>query len=163
TSGNPGSPGFPDNGTIIIGGFPTSGTFLPLVGTTGVMRDLNLAFQPVGAAFPLAGPNTLLPGEGIVLASFISFDANPDIVFDLNFIAPGSFTAGSCLAAPAPGQTCTPLGSPFSFTNVAGGTPGDVDSTFSLSVGGFVRRISTGELTQFTGIYTTQNNDPFQT
>jgi len=161
-TGAPGTPGFPNNGTITIGGSPTSGSFLPLVGTTGTMRDLNLAVQPVNSAFPLVAPNTLLPGEGVVLASFIAFDANPDIVFDLNFIAPGSFSAASCLSAPAVGQVCSPVGSPFSLTNVAGGTPGDIDSTLSISVGGFVRRISTGELTQFSGTYTTQSNDPFQ-
>ena len=58
---------------------------------------------------------------------------------------------------PAPGQVCSLPGTPFSLINT---TATSSSATFALS--GFVRRISTGELSTFNGIYTTQFTIPYQ-
>jgi hypothetical protein len=65
------------------------------------------------------------------------------------------------MAAPAPGQICTPVFpggglSPFNLQNTQTG------STASFSIAGNARRISTGEVSQFTGLFTSQFNDPYQ-
>src|SRR5207249_8268464 len=87
---------------------------------------------------------------------------------DLTFLYPGVLGQAQCAAAPAPGQVCTPsipalvtpanpLGlSPYNFTNTQTG------STLSFSVAGNARRISTGETSPFTGVFTEQFNVSFQ-
>jgi len=152
------------NGLFNIGA-PSTVDFLPFVGSTGFALDLNFASEPVGSPFPVAPPIINRPGEGPVLSSFLSFPISaPDIVFDLSFIPAGTFSNAACLLAPAPGQVCTPTGlapglvSPFNLVNGAGGT-----SSASLVVQGFVRRVSTGELSTFVGTYTTQFTTPYQT
>jgi hypothetical protein len=86
----------------------------------------------------------------------------PDIALDLRFIFLGVNPQAPCTAAPAVGQTCTPafaglvtaanpLGlSAFNLQNTQTG------STASFSVSGTARRISTGEVSNFSGVYTAQ-------
>jgi len=138
-------------------GVPVSGDFSGLVGTTGTELNLNSTLQPVGSTFPNVAPNTTLPGEGVVLAGFLTLTAAPNISFDLNYIAPGSFSSVDCSLAAAAGQTCTLPGTPFNFVNQTATTS---SVTFALS--GFVRNVSTGELSTFTGVYTTQFTESFQ-
>jgi hypothetical protein len=155
-------PSGPPNGIFNIG-TPSTGDFAPLLGGTGFALDLNFTSEPVGTPFPVVPPVVNLPGESAVLPGFLTFTGNSDIVFDLQAIPAGTFSNAQCLLSPASGQTCTPTGllpglvSPFNLSNGAGGT-----STASLVVQGFVRRVSTGELSTFVGTYTTQFTVPYQ-
>jgi len=132
------------NGAFIVGDTGNTGSFAGLAGTTGSILDLNVAAQPVGSSF-------LLPG-------FITFAAMPNIRFDLTSIAAGTFPGTQCAAAPAAGQICTPAGSPFNLSNSSA-----TSSTENFSVSGNVVNRETGELSTFTGIFTTQfPNQSFQ-
>lgn len=113
--------------------------------SVGTEQDLDAAVTPVG---PVS-----IPG-------YLTLAALPNVVFDLTFIYPGNFSPAACAAIPASGQTCTPPFpppvSPFNLTNTQTG------STASFSVAGIVTNTLTGELSNFTGVYTTQFNVPFQ-
>jgi len=113
------------------------GDFVPLAFTSGDIKDLNQAVHPVGVPF--------------LLSDFITFDADPDIRFDLRLINPGTSGAAGCFVGPAAGQQCTPPGSPFNLSNVTAGS-----STASFQLSGDIRRVSTGELTPYNMIFTTQ-------
>ena len=144
-------------GAIVVGGSNT-GSFSGMAGATGDAKDLLFSAQPVDAAFPNIAPNTVLAGEGVVLADFLTFDAPFGYVhFDLNYINDGAFSSAQCFLAPAVGQVCSPDGSAFSLVNLPGG-----GSTASFSVSGFVRNSLDGSLSTFTGVYTTQFNVPYQ-
>ncbi|HVX65185.1 MAG TPA: PEP-CTERM sorting domain-containing protein [Bryobacteraceae bacterium] len=102
--------------------------------------DLDVTAQPVGV--PISLPNFLvLPGG---------------ISFELTQIDAGVFGSADCLAAPAPGQTCTPLApppkSPFNLMNTA------VGSTASFTIRGIATM--TGDTTTppstVLGTFTTQ-------
>jgi len=134
---------------------PVTGSFVPVLGATGLIKSLNQVGQPVGQAF--------------LLQNFITFNPASDIALDLTFIFTGVDPQAACGSAPSPGQTCTPaipalvtpsnpLGlSPFNLQNVNGG-----GSSASFAVAGNARRISTGELTPFTGTFTAQFQVPYQ-
>jgi hypothetical protein len=108
------------------------------------------------------------------LSNFVMFDPAgtvipPDVVLDLTFIFPGVSGQVGCLAAtPAAGQTCTPaLAALVTASNVLGLSPFNLQntqtgSTASFSIAGNARRISTGEISSFTGVFTAQFNVPFQ-
>jgi hypothetical protein len=136
---------FPPVGGTTTGNFlvtlgTNTGDFLPLEGTTGTVRDLTIPPQAVGV--------TSVP-------VFLAFTANPDIVFDLIFVAAGSGSPADCVAPMAAGQVCTPPGSPFTLVNLdAGG--GALNTSISLSVLAEARRVSTGEVTPYVGTFTTQ-------
>jgi hypothetical protein len=160
------------DGKIHIGS--GTGDFTYLSGSNGALLDLTTANQPVGSTFPVPGPgpgtaNVTLAGEGNVLANFMTFDLG-GAFFDLASISPGAFTDAQCAVAAASGQTCTPtlpagFGlSPFSLTNTLIQTPQGfiLGSTVSLALSGFVRNTA-GELSEFTGIFTTQRLVPYQT
>jgi hypothetical protein len=148
----------PPNGIFNIG-TPSTGDFAGLLGATGLALDLNFANQPVGVPFPAGAPNSTLPGEGNVLAGFLSFPTAPNIQFDLSFINLGIFSSAQCALAPAPGQVCTPPGgSPFSMFNDA-----NMAANVQFGVKGFVRNTLDGSLSTFTGTYTTQFTVPYQT
>jgi hypothetical protein len=86
-------------------GFGSSGTFQALIGSTGLIKDLNQASQPVGVP--------------ILLTNFLTLPAvGATVTFDLTMINSGVFSSAQCGAAPAAGQTCTPPGTQYSFTNV---------------------------------------------
>ena len=121
---------------------PVSNSFTGLAGTTGTIANLtnnltNTGPQPVGASFTDA--------NWMVFSS-----ASPLIAFDLTFIAPGIDGTGGCSSS-AIGATCTPFSfSPFNLQNTTNGT------SVAFSVSGNARNVSTGELTPFTGNFTTQ-------
>jgi hypothetical protein len=117
-----------------------TGDFEALALTTGEVKDLNQAVAPIGIDF--------------LLSSFLIFDADSDIAFDLRRINAGTFGAGTCLAPAAAGQTCTPPNSPFNLANQSA-----TQSTASFSVSGDMRRISTGEITPYVMIFSTQFAD----
>jgi len=136
-----------------------TGSFVPYGTDNGFIHNLTQGAQPIGETFLLSNFLMFNPAGTVV---------PPDIALDLTFISPGVSGQASCLAAPANGQTCTPalavLATPsnplrlsaFNLQNIPGG------STASFSVAGNARRISTGELTQFTGVFTSQFNVPYQ-
>jgi|SwirhirootsSR3_FD_contig_31_19172733_length_1031_multi_10_in_0_out_0_1 hypothetical protein len=141
---------------------PVSGSFLgppTYLGDTGFIRNLNQAIAPINQ--PISVPN------------FISFNPAgtvlpPDIRLDLTFIFTGVGGQAQCAAAPAAGQMCTPaipalvtaanpLGlSAFTLANT------QVGSSATISVAGTATRISTGEVSTFTGIFTAQFNQFYQ-
>ncbi|HET9216373.1 MAG TPA: hypothetical protein VFR18_05315 [Terriglobia bacterium] len=139
---------------------PVSGSFVPYNGDTGFIRNLSQATAPINQTFSL--PN------------FVIFDpagtvVPPDIALDLTFIFTGVGGQAQCGLAPAPGQTCTPAGIPGLITasNPLGLSPftlanTQVGSSATFSVAGTARRISTGEVSTFTGVFTAQFNEFFQ-
>jgi hypothetical protein len=89
-------------------------------GTLESIQNLNQATEPVGTPF---GPFAFM--------AFPNPAGNGLVPLEINFIFPGIFTATGgpptgCNIPPAPavGQSCTPNGSPFSFTNVPNAIPG---------------------------------------
>jgi hypothetical protein len=115
----------------------------------GLITNLNNVNAPVG---------TLLPGNGIL---FLTFAAAPgftsDIEFYLRELDAGVGGTADCLAAAAPGQTCTPTGSAVTFLN-----GGSNNSSGTITMSGRARRISTNEFDNLQGIITLQFNTPFQ-
>lgn len=128
---------------------PVSGSFTGLAGTTGTINNLtnnltNTGPQPVGV--PFSDP-----------AWMVFTSASPVIDFDLTFIAPGvDGTAGCNKVTPLAGDTCTPFSfSPFNLQNLGSGTT-ITGTSVAFSVAGNARNVSTGELSPFTGSFSTQ-------
>jgi hypothetical protein len=162
---NPAIPNAPCPAPANYGNFAvtsaTGADFTPYFGQGGYIHNLDQASQPLNTPFSLpdfivfsgTAGNPVLP---------------PDIALDLHFIFLGIDPQAQCALPPAPGQNCTPivpalvspsnpLGlSAFNLQNTQTG------STASFSVAGSARRISTGELSNFTGLFTAQFNVPFQ-
>lgn len=106
----------------------TSGLFAGLTGTQAATSDLSFAAPAVANFIALAA----LPGNPIAAAS----------------VAPGAFSAAQCGAAPAPGQSCTPLNSPLNLLNTSVGT------LASFTVEGTVQTF--GGPVPITGVYSFQ-------
>jgi hypothetical protein len=153
-----GIPTAPCPGPANTGNFLTtaaSGDFTPATFTGGYIHDLDQATTP--------------PPGPFVLPNFIMFPALPGIQIDLTHIFLGVNGQADCLAAPAPGQTCTPilpglvsptnpLGlSPYNLNNLAGG-----GSSASFTMSGRVINLATGEESTLFGTLTSQFNRPFQ-
>jgi hypothetical protein len=142
------------SGNFLAGGAAAqTGSFIVYANDPGFIKSINQAAQPINANF--------------LLSNFITFSPtgtvpSPDVALDLTFLFTGTFGQAQCGAAPAPGQTCTPiipalvsaanpLGlSPFNLSNTQTGS----DAVFSVA--GNARRISTGELTPFNGTFSAQ-------
>jgi hypothetical protein len=130
---------FPPN-KATIGPGPT-GSFAALGGTTATILNVS-------------NPPAVTGGAGFAPQSFLSFDANPGLgTLPLNFIFAGFNSSAQCGLAPAVGQTCTPTGSPFSFTN----TPGGGSSLLFVFQG-----ISSPAGSTWTGIFSSQFMVPYQ-
>jgi hypothetical protein len=116
----------------------------------GLITNLNSITEPVG---------TLLAGNGIQFLIFANSGAllTPDIDFFLTEVFAGVGTNAACGLAPAPGEVCTPTGSAATLINGAGG-----DSSATITMQGWARRISTGELSNLQMVFTSQFNTPFQ-
>jgi len=145
-------------GTLSFAGFATEG---------GYVQNLSQATTPLNQPFLLS--------NWIVFSGSAGNPVIPaDIALDLRFIflgidPTGLPGAGPCGGAPSPGQTCTPIIpalvsaanpggiSPYNLQNIGGG-----GSTASFGVSGTARRISTGEVSNFTGLFTAQFPDSFQ-
>jgi hypothetical protein len=143
--------------TVTAGNFLVTqgiGDFAPYLGQGGFVESLNPTIAP--------------PNQTINLTNFVTFSssgspnpvATPDIALDLNKVLLGSEGPAECGLAAAPGQNCTPNGiaalvspanplgtSVFNFSNTQTGV------TVSFSVNGTARRLSTGETSMFTGIF----------
>jgi len=133
---------------------PITGSFSTLVpGSTGSIGNLNSTLQPTGGNL-----ETAIVDVGWMV--FPAAGAFPGARFDLENIAPGSFTSAACGAAPAPGQTCTPFpSSPFNLTNL--GSPGGAVTgvLIGFSVSGDAINLATLEETDMTGAFSTQINN----
>lgn len=140
----------------------SSGSFGPYFTQGGYVHNLDNTAEPLNTNFNLA--------------NFIIFSSTagnpvipPDIALDLQFIFLGVDGQSQCAAAPAPGQTCTPIiPALVSASNPTGLSAFNLQNTqtgssASFSVSGTARRISTGETSSFTGVYTAQFNVPYQT
>jgi PEP-CTERM motif-containing protein len=131
-------------GTFSVDPFTQLGDFVPLAGTAGASRDLTSATDPVGVAFN--------PGPVFTVPAFLTFAADPTILFHLQYIFPGVFTSADCFAAPAAGQTCTPVvpgGSPFNLSNTTA-----TSSTATFQVKGVIQHGT--DFSDFVGTYSTQ-------
>ena len=129
-------------GTFAVDPFTQLGDFVPLAGTAGSSRDLTSATDPVGVAYNL-GPVFTVP-------AFLTFAADPTILFHLQYIFPGVYTSADCFAAPAAGQTCTPfVGSPFNLSNTTA-----TSSTATFQVQGVIQHGA--DFSDFVGTYSTQ-------
>jgi hypothetical protein len=116
----------------------------------GLITNLSSAVEPAGV---------LLAGNGVPFLNFAVSGAllTPDIDFWVTEVFAGVGGTASCGAAAAPGQVCTPSGSAATLINGAGG-----DSSGTITMQGFARRISTGELSNLQMVFTSQFNTPFQ-
>jgi hypothetical protein len=101
-------------------GSSSTGTFTGLGGTQGVAKDLDSALQPVGVPF--------------LLQSYLTFIAEPNLSFDLDFIVPGA-SIGALTLTDIP--------------NVG----------VSLTWGVQTTVIDSGESACYTGIYSSQINN----
>jgi hypothetical protein len=146
------------NGNFQVTTQATTGGFNPFIGDTGLILDLDNTLQPLNETFNLS--------------SWITFSTNSNVVFDLTFIELGVFSSAGCLAAPSPGQVCTPEGIPqlvtaanptgrsaYNLINTATGV------TASFDVRGIVRDTSDpgGLPSLFTGTFSaTFNGETYQ-
>ena len=152
------------------GNFSTTvgtGSLAPYTFQGGYIHNLSQATTPLNQSF-------LLPNFVIFSSTAGNPVLPPDIALDLTNIFLGTDGQAGCTSAPATGQLCTPafpglvsaanpLGlSELNFQNISMGG-GLIGSTASFSVAGDARRISTGELSPFSGVFTLQFTVPFQT
>jgi hypothetical protein len=114
-----------------------TGDFNMLGMTSGTIKELNTAVDPIGSNF--------------LLDHFITSTAAPAWDFALTFIQPGTGKDADCTAAA--GAVCTPLGSPFTITNLVGG-----GATLAFEVNGWVSD-GAGPSTAFVGTFTTTYSD----
>jgi hypothetical protein len=115
--------------------------------TTGIYAGTS------GSSVTIGNLNAYVVGTQFPAQSFVSF-GNSLSNLDINFIVAGLDGAGQCTATPAPGQICTPTGSPFNFQNT-GGAGSSVSWDFS--------GLSANGLDAWTGEFTSQFNIPYQT
>ena len=111
-----------------------TGSFSSFSATPGTIKDLNNATEPVGSQF--------------LLNNFLTVSTQPTWNFALTFIQPGGGTAAGCTGTV--GDVCTPMGSPFTITNLVGG-----GASVALSLLGTVSD-GVGPATDFVGTFTTQ-------
>lgn len=142
----------------------TSGNFL----TTQAVGDFS-GYLGQGGFIESLNPAVAPPNTAVDLKNFVTFSSSglpnpvstPDIALDLNKVLLGVEGPGDCALAPAAGQNCTPQGIPqltnpnnplglsvFNFSNTQTG------ATVSFSMNGTARRLSTGETSGFTGVFT---------
>jgi hypothetical protein len=117
----------------------STGTFASLIGTVGAVKDV-----------PLPGSNAI--------PSLLIFSAAPSLHFDSTTLFPGVFSAASCFAAAAAGQTCTPSGSGLNLFNVQ--LPGHLGS--GLLISGAGNFFDGSDSTPYFGTVSAQFNQSYQ-
>jgi hypothetical protein len=126
--------GLPSGGFFVTS---ATGGFMPLLTTSGTVKNID---NPPYAINTIAStPN------------WVTFASAPNITFELTELLGGTFGTASCLAAPAPGQTCTPANSPYNLSNSTASS-----STASFTVVGIEHDSTTGTSVAFSGIFTAQ-------
>jgi hypothetical protein len=149
-------PGGPGNFAVNA----ATGDLTPYLGEGGYIKNLSEATTPLNTPFLLSNWLTFFTGPVLV----------PDLALDLRFINLGIDPQTDCTAAPAVGQLCTPIipalvGAPndpqglssFNLQNLSNG-----GSSASFTVTGTARKLSTGELSSFTGTFTASLDTPYQ-
>jgi hypothetical protein len=126
-------------GQFIVGS-GSSGSFFSLIGTTGTINSFDSTIAPVDT--PINYNLISIPGLG------------GDIF--LTQVHSGSYSFADCTAAPAPGQTCTPIlpdgsKSPLELSN-SPGSPINSHALFSVNV---MVTSPTGEVSTGTGTFST--------
>jgi hypothetical protein len=84
----------------------SNGSFAGIVNSTVTVADLSTVAEPPGTT---------------VSVPFITFSAEPGWAITLTEVEPGVDGTAGCTLAPAPGQICSPAGSPFNLQNEAAG------------------------------------------
>lgn len=85
------------------------GSFAPETGGTGTETvTLSAAAEPI---------NVILTPP---IANFLTFASDPNLSFTLTEVLGGVFSPLTCGGTPAPGQTCSPAGTPFNLSNGSG-------------------------------------------
>lgn len=122
-------------------------TFLGIQGTFGIIKDI--VGQPVD-----------MP---IVINNFLEVFARPSFNFTLTVLEGGDGGVAGCGEPQAAGDTCTPPGSPLLLVNTSSnsGPVGEPGGSFIVGarVRGFVTDSLTGEISDFTGDFTSQRTD----
>jgi len=127
-------------------GASSTGSFSGLGGTQTTIHDLDNTLEPTGS----------LVGTSLPLAHFITFAAQPLWDITLTEVLPGIFSTAGCNST-AVGATCSPTGSPFNLTNIAGN---QVSASFSY-LG--IASDGAGNLTNVSGSFqTTFSNTTIQ-
>ncbi len=124
-------------GNFGVDPFTQTGSFTGLAGTSGIIKDLDMAMQP--------------PGSPFFLADFMVFSADPTIRFNLTSLPFGVFTPAGCAGPAVAGQNCTPAGSPFNLTNTSSSS-----SVVSFKTDGTVLNTATSQVSNFDGTFSTQ-------
>lgn len=125
---------------------PDTGAFAGLGGSSGAILDLNTATEPINT--PLNIPD------------FMTFAGAPNLSFTLTELLGGSSPACAIPPSlPAPGQACSPTGTPYNLTNFTANS-----STASFAVDGFVIDSNNPSVqTAFSGVFSTPFvNESFQ-
>jgi len=126
-------------------------------GLTGVFTTPGFSGNDAANIFTLQNPPQIVDGIGFAPTLFMSFNnAGFTTTMLINFIAAGTSSTGAtlCGAPAAAGQTCTPTGSLFTFSNSGLGTS---SATWALS------GVTNDGQSKFTGVFTSQFSTPYQT
>ena len=135
-------------GTALADAFSNTGTFAvlnsgdPTAEQSGTIYDLDFATFTSGSLF------------------ITGFASAPAVVLDLTALGPAAFSAAGCTETPAPGETCTPPGSPFDFVDLPAGT--GLDTLLSINFFGTAVDTGTGETSPFIGTISTQFAGSYQ-
>jgi hypothetical protein len=128
----------PVGGGVFVIDPSSTGSFTPLAGTTATIQPLSVAGEP--------------PGMAVNVPNFITFAPLPTVSVTLTLVRSGLYNAASCAAAPAAGQSCTPMGTWFNFTNLTA-----TSSILSFAIEGTVVDLtSPGQTSALTGLFTAQ-------
>jgi hypothetical protein len=131
--------------TFVPGGamsvLPSTGSFEPLNGTDGTVKNLSFSSQPVGTP--------------LMLQQFIALAGDPNIELDLTEILPGVGTTSDCANLSGAG-TCTPAGTPFNIIGTGLNT-----SEIAFDLVGLATNMATGESNPFDSMFTAEIDIPF--
>jgi hypothetical protein len=112
---------------------------------------LNGIFAPI-APGTVGIVQTITVGEGVFnVPNFIQIAGYN---FSLDFVAPGTFSPAQCFVPAAPGQTCSPPGTPFNLSNLSNGS-GGINTSAAFNVSGTVTTPSSAQYA-YDGIFTSQ-------
>ena len=128
----------PIGGGIFVVDPSSTGFWATLAGTTATIQPYSAAIEP--------------PGVPVNVPNWMTFNGAPTVSVTLNLVLSGVYTAALCGAAPAAGQSCTPPGTPFNFTNVTA-----TSSTVSFAIQGtVVNSAEPGQTSTISGVFTAQ-------
>jgi PEP-CTERM motif-containing protein len=134
----------PVGGGIFVVDPSSTGFWASLAVTTATLQPLSAAIEP--------------PGVPVNIPNWITFSAAPTVSGTLNLVLSGIYSAAACGAAPAAGQSCTPPGTPFNFTNL---TATSSIGSFGLQ-GTIVDTASPGQTSGFSAGFTFQYPKSYQ-